>query len=202
MPVWVRNRLTFDGDKMEIDRLLQAVRYDVDENDYTQDYRGLGSIDFDKVIPLRCYFGASDVFHERKMLWGTERNSRHTRPYNGDYKVVFDTADGVPDGILESLSKQFPTLTILHEYATGFVNDCAGRLLYRGGEVVEREQMGKDSRQSTNKREVELICELWDGCSPHDWGYELDETGNYVMTGEVAQRACFMENTDGNEGSE
>ena len=51
MPNWVKNIVTFDGEQNEIERLLDFIKRDKDEDADENEY-GRGTIDFNKVIPM------------------------------------------------------------------------------------------------------------------------------------------------------
>ncbi len=165
MPNHVTNRAKLIGEPSEIRRVMEAVK--VDEV-------GLGSLDFEKVIPLPDE--VDDSYNWNISNWGTKWNSYGYENFetaeNTD-TISFLTAWSAPHLVIEKLSQMFPTVTIEHEWADEDIGMNCGRRTYYNGEKVE-EYYPDYGRES-----IEFAAAVMDRQLEEDFGLYLNasETG-------------------------
>lgn len=144
MPNHVTNILTVAGDKETVTEMHEAIK---------NDKYGIGTIDFNKIIPMpeNIYRGDLGVLERRKYgkdnwydwsvdNWGTKWNAYGYGSESIEFKpgrVWFLTAWAAPHPVIRMLSKMYPDLEITHEWANeDYGSDC-GRIVYRGGEQLD-----------------------------------------------------------------
>ena len=161
MPNLVDNIVTLKGEN--IAEIMEWIKYDE---------RPIGTIDFNKIIPMPGFIKQGDLSGEdyqkfkghnwydwRVRHWGTnwaamyfdEDDFEKAYQYAKSNQLRFVTAWSPPDEVLKELSILFPEIEIVDEY------DCAEGMFY--GVVVF-------------KNGEEIKCE--------DRSYEFDEDGNEV----------------------
>lgn len=144
MPNHVTNYVKLHGEESEILRLLQTVK---------SDEFGLGTIDFNKIIPMpddiycgdlgpkeRELYGEKNWYDWRISNWGTKWNAygySEDHQYNNDRKIYFLTAWAAPHPVIEKLSEMFPYIKIEHEWADEDIGMNCGRYVYYDGERIE-----------------------------------------------------------------
>ncbi|SDA30295.1 hypothetical protein SAMN02910447_03163 [Ruminococcus sp. YE71] len=180
MPNHITNRIKLIGEPSEIHRVMEAVKVD--------DF-GLGSLDFNKVIPMPADVFKGDLGEKERELygnnnwydwsvanWGTKWNSYGYENFetaeNAD-TISFLTAWSAPHPVIEKLSQMFPTITIEHEWADEDIGMNCGRRTYYDGERVEEyyPDYGKES--------LEFTAAVMDRQLEEDFGLYLNasETG-------------------------
>lgn len=126
--ITIDNTLSFAGSKDRIKELLEAIAYD---------YGSVGTIDFNKIIPLppEC------SFEQAQKAWGTKWNS--LRPANGVYFkhdcLFFRTANGQPSPVIAKLAEMYPDINITHTY-TATDNDIIMLDYYRDGKFLQQQE--------------------------------------------------------------
>ena len=170
MPNHVRNRLMFEGEPKQVAALLAAIQ---------NEKYGIGSIDFQKIIPMpsniyrgdlgqkeRERYGENNWYDWSVKNWGTKWNAYgydETFSYTPGEPLLFLTAWSAPHPILERLSEMFPDMEITHEWADEDIGNNCGRCSYLGGERTE------EWTPDFEEEAVEFACEVW-GTSPEDEG--------------------------------
>lgn len=146
MPNHVTNVLTIVGDKEIVANMHEAIK---------NDKYGIGTIDFNKVVPMpeniyrgdlgiteRHKYGKNNWYDWSVDNWGTKWNAYG---YDGtDYgsytfgTIKFLSAWAAPHIVIRKLSAMYPDLEITHEWANeDYGSDC-GRIIYRGGEQYDK----------------------------------------------------------------
>ena len=170
MPNHVRNRLMFEGEPKQVAALLAAIQ---------NEKYGIGSIDFQKIIPMpsniyrgdlgqkeRERYGENNWYDWSVKNWGTKWNAYgydETFSYTPGEPLLFLTAWSSPHPILEQLSEKYPDMEITHEWADEDIGNNCGRCSYLGGERTE------EWTPDFEEEAVEFACEVW-GTSPEDEG--------------------------------
>lgn len=143
MPNHVTSVITLSGDESRIKSMLEAIQ--------NEEY-GLGSVDFNKVLPMpdniyqgdlgpaeRAIYGRNNWYDWCLANWGTKSNCYGYD--NGvemeDGKLKFLTAWSAPHPILEKLSQMYPDIKIEHEWADEDIGNNCGRYVYYDGERIE-----------------------------------------------------------------
>lgn len=187
MPNHVTNRIKLIGEKSEIDRLMEAVK---------ADNIGLGSIDFNNVIPMpdnifrgnigaaeRKLYGENNWYDWSITNWGTKWNSYGYDNFditeNAD-TISFLTAWSAPHPVLEKLSEMFPAVKISHEWADEDIGYNCGRREYYGGERTE------EYYPESEKDRLEFAADVMDIDLEMDLGLYLNasETGYINIEGD------------------
>lgn len=87
--------------------------------------------------------------------WGTKWNAYEI---GFDYNAIcFDTAWSTPTPIFEALSKQFPDVTFLVEYADEDAGYNCGKMKYRAGQMIEHVDMGQHKKSPCPAPEVSVM---------------------------------------------
>jgi hypothetical protein len=170
MPNHVTNIISFkDISDERLNEILQAIK---------NDEVGIGSIDFNKLVPTPPDIFQGNLGPEEEKLygdktwmsfncksWGTKSNSYCNFPYNdGDNSIKFHTAWSAPHPILEQLTKQYPDVLICHQWSDEDFGCNVGQREYQDGECInENIPMGG------TKEAFEMASQIQ--------GYELDELG-------------------------
>mgnify|MGYP000946298790 CR=1 FL=1 len=183
MPNHVTNILRVSGDPEKVRAMFEAIK---------NDKIGLGSIDFNKVIPMPDYifqgnlgmaerekYGKDNWYDWSIANWGTKWNSYGYDPeytpkeFDGEL-IEFQTAWSYPDPLVEALSKQYPDLQFEVKWADEDFGYNTGKKEYENGEEVFC-----DIPPGGSKEALELAAEV------HGWdlaeeGYLYNEkTGEY-----------------------
>lgn len=159
MPNHITNIVAVSGDERRIQAMLKEIQ--------TDEY-GLGSVDFNKIIPM-----PDDVDSHNWSIanWGTKWNSygytSDTRFKDG--KLTFLTAWSAPHPILEKLSEIYPDIKFEHEWADEDIGMNCGRYVYYDGERTE-EYYPESSRER-----IEFAARVMDS-EPVDWGLFLNSS--------------------------
>ncbi|MBR1382210.1 MAG: hypothetical protein IJ555_00115 [Ruminococcus sp.] len=129
MPNHITNRIKLIGEPSEIRRVMEAVKVDK---------VGLGSLDFEKIIPMPA--DVDDSYNWCISNWGTKWNSYGyesiDNPDDSD-TISFLTAWSAPHPVLEKLTTMFPSVTVEHEWADEDIGCNCGRRTYYDGERTE-----------------------------------------------------------------
>jgi hypothetical protein len=143
MPNHVTNVVSFSGDKSRISAMLKEIQ---------NDEHGIGSVDFEKILPMpdtvyngslgireRELYGENNWYDWRLGNWGTKWNSygyTENTTFQDD-KIKFLTAWSAPHPILHKLSEMYPDVKMEHEWADEDIGMNCGRYVYYDGERVE-----------------------------------------------------------------
>ena len=143
MPNHITNVIELSGDESRIAEMLGRIQYDK---------FGIGSVDFEKIIPMpdnifkgnlgpeeRSKYGSNNWYDWSVANWGTKWNSYgypdNTALENG--KLTFVTAWSAPHPIMQKLSEMFPEIKLEHEWADEDIGYNCGRYVYYDGARIE-----------------------------------------------------------------
>lgn len=156
MPNHVTNLVRLKGDTDHIKNLREAIK---------NDELGLGSIDFEKVIPMpadifrgnlgaaeRAKYGERNWYDWSIKNWGTKWNAYGNV---GDLGVkapdmiCFTTAWAAPHKVISKLAQMNPDLEVEHYWADEDLGFNCGKRVYVGGEVksLYMPNFGRDSQE-------------------------------------------------------
>lgn len=143
MPNNIINSVVFQGDDEKVEKLLSEIQY--------LKY-GLGSIDFNKIIPMpdniysgdlgpeeRQKYGENNWYDWRISNWNTKWESYGYdvgNNFDGDNTIRFETAWTAPHPILQKLSEMYPEIEITHRWADEDFGMNCGERGYRNGEIT------------------------------------------------------------------
>lgn len=144
MPNHVTNIVTYEGDRKQIAEMLEAIK---------KDDLGIGTVDFNKIIPLpddiyrgdlgpkeRELYGDKNWYDWCRANWGTKWNAYG---YDKDFdysqtdSLWFQTAWSAPHSILQKLSDMFPEIEFRHQWADEDIGYNCGQHRYFGGERTD-----------------------------------------------------------------
>ena len=179
MPNHVTNVISFSGDKSRISAMLKEIQ---------NDEHGIGSVDFEKILPMpdtvyngslgireRELYGENNWYDWRIGNWGTKWNSygytENTTFQDG--KIIFLTAWSAPHPILQKLSEMYPDVKMEHEWADEDIGMNCGRYVYYDGERVE------EYFPESQKECLEFAAKVMDVSLEEDYALYLNasETG-------------------------
>jgi hypothetical protein len=180
MANYVTNRLTLDAEPERIQEILTAIAYED---------KGIGTIDFEKIIPMpgdvyrgalglkeKELYGKNTWYDWRIEHWGTKWNSRNCEcyPYEGGTEIIFDTAWSCPEPVIRHLSEMYPDARSRHAWADEDIGQNVGEALYSNGETVEW-----DIPIDGSKEAYEMAADIL-GCKLSEHGLFYDgKIGNY-----------------------
>jgi hypothetical protein len=163
MPNNITNVITILADEQRTNEILELIKMkDV----------GLGSIDFEKIIPMPENIFRGDLGQKEKALygknnwydwsienWGTKWNSYGYRDFpeyeGGD--MQFYTAWAQPEPVIKKLSEMFPDAQFRHAWADEDIGMNVGEILYQNGEYLEY-----DVPNGGSKEAYELAADILD----------------------------------------
>ena len=138
MPNHITNRLKLFGDESDIRRLMEAVK---------NDEYGIGTLDFDKIIPMpdniyRGPLGKAEMelygennwydwsIANRGTKWGAYGYEKGVDYSENGNSLRFLTAWSAPHPVIEKLAQMYPTVKIEHEWADEDIGSNCGRRVY------------------------------------------------------------------------
>ena len=164
MPNHITNIVAVSGDECRIQAMLKEIQ--------TDEY-GLGSVDFNKIIPMP---DDADSYNWCIANWGSKWNSYGYTADSGfkDGKLTFLTAWSAPHPIIQKLSEMFPEIEITHEWADEDIGMNCGRYAYYDGERTE------EYYPESNRERIEFASHVMDS-DPSEWCLYLNASGtDYV----------------------
>lgn len=164
MPNHITNIVAVFGDESRIQAMLKEIQ--------TDEY-GLGSVDFNKIIPMP---DDTDSYDWCIVNWGSKWNSYGYTADSGfkDGKLTFLTAWSAPHPILQRLSEMFPDIEFEHEWADEDIGMNCGRYVYYDGERTE------EYYPESNRERIEFAARVMDS-DPSEWCLYLNASGtDYV----------------------
>lgn len=182
MPNHVTNILVISGDDEQRQAMFEAIK---------DDKFGLGSIDFNKVIPMpehifrgnlgqseREQYGSANWYDWSIANWGTKWNSYGYHDYTEkDFDgatLTFDTAWSNPQPVIAALAAKYPDLHFSHKWADEDFGYNVGEKEYTDGE-----ESFSNVPEGGSKEALELAAEVR-GVDLADEGYLFNEaTGQY-----------------------
>ncbi|MBR1591709.1 MAG: hypothetical protein IJ666_01705 [Ruminococcus sp.] len=169
MPNHITNIIAVSGDASRIRTMLKEVQ--------TGEY-GIGSIDFNKIIPMPDNV---DSYNWAIANWGTKWNSYgYTEETDfKDGKLTFLTAWSAPHPILQKLSEMYPDIRLEHEWADEDIGMNCGRHEYFDGERIG------EYYPESNRERIEFAARVM-GSDPSEWSLFLNasETDYVFFTDE------------------
>ena len=185
MPNHVRNILRLEGDEQKIKQLMEAVK---------NDEYGIGTIDFNKVVPMPDYiykgslgraeqekYGKDNWYDWSVANWGTKWNAygyyeggEYTPKEGETPTITLNTAWCAPHPVIDKLSEMFPDVDITHEWADEDIGRNCGRFKYSDGERIEE-------YYPEGKEAYEFSFRMWD-ISPEECGLSLNDRGDGYIT--------------------
>ena len=191
MPNHIYNVVTFDCSHERAAEILKAVE---------MEGCGLGSIDFEKLIPMpddvyrgplgakemAMYPGEKNWYDFSVRFWGSKWNS-----YGYDYlpkkddALVFNTAWSAVPQVIAKLSETYPEVTVDYCWADEDFGSNTGRLQFKNGEVVDGYIPADQSSEA-----YEFAAAVQDS-TLEDFGYVLDKyTGKVRYMEEVTPQGA------------
>lgn len=144
MPNHVTNTITYDGDRKQIAEMLEAIK---------KDELGIGTVDFNKIIPMpddiyrgdlgpkeRELYGDKNWYDWCRANWGTKWNAygyEEDFDYSPTDSLWFQTAWSAPHPILQKLSDMFPEIEFRHQWADEDIRYNCGQHRYFGGKRTD-----------------------------------------------------------------
>ena len=154
MPNNVMNIVTFGCGEDTLNDILGFIQKD---NDKLNKQWGIGTIDFNKIIPMPPEYLDDDRWYEwRWENWGTKWNS-YDNYYDKDKTISFLSAWSSPIKVLTELSRQYPTVYISHKAADELILDNAAECHYVNGEFV----IDRDMMNASEEEAMEFYREVW-----------------------------------------
>lgn len=163
MPNHVENIVTFEGDEKQIKEMLEQIK---------NDEFGIGSISFNKVIPMpesiykgdlgtteREMYGKNNWYDWSITRWGCKWDAygyEDGTDYSQNENLWFQTAWSAPHPVLEKLSEMYPDIALIHEWADEDLGQNCGRYIYSEGERIE------EYIPNTNKECLDFAAYVWD----------------------------------------
>lgn len=140
MPNYVTNIITLQGDSKQIEKLLSDIQ---------KDELGIGSIDFNKIIPMpdeifrgnlgvaeTKLYGKNNWYDWSIANWQTKWNAFSFGISEKKNKIYFDTAWSAPHPILQKLSEKYPDLKITHRWSDENIGFNCGEYEYENGKII------------------------------------------------------------------
>ena len=185
LPNHVRNILRLEGDEQKINQLMEAVK---------NDEYGIGTIDFEKVIPMpsNIYRGSLGRAEQEKYgkdnwydwsvaNWGTKWNAYgyyeggEYAPKEGETPTItLNTAWCAPHPVIDKLAGMYPDVDITHEWADEDIGRNCGRYEYKDGERTEE-------YYPEGKEAYDFSFRMWD-ISPEDCYLTLNDRGDAYIS--------------------
>ena len=182
MPNHVKNTLSFSGDPKKISEMKEKIK---------NDEYGLGTIDFEKIIPMpeNIYrgdlgpsemkkYGENNWYNFRTGHWGTKWNAYGFEDYidySKDETLMFQTAWSAPHPVIEQLAKMYPDITITHKWADEDLGMNCGEYEYADGERI------REFFPEISKERIDFALDMWD-LDPAQLGLAVNCYGNdYVQ---------------------
>lgn len=160
MPNWVTNIITLNGEKEEVKKIKDLLRITYED----WDGKRVTGISFDKLIPMpeelniskpaqteeekkraveNMYkYGARDWYDWRVQNWGTKWDAAYSH-IKGNL-MWFDTAWSTPVEFVETLSKRFPKVEIILEYADEDIGNNLGKFSFVDGKATELQEFDNE----------------------------------------------------------
>lgn len=144
MPNHVTNRIKITGDPDAVKHILNKIK---------SDEFGVGTVDFEKIIPMpenifrgnlglreRKLYGKNNWYDWSVANWGTKWNAYGFDPntnYSKEKEIRFLTAWSAPHPVIEKLAEMFPSVKFEHKWADEDIGMNCGRRVYYDGERIE-----------------------------------------------------------------
>lgn len=204
MPNHIKNLIMIDPDETSAERIAEVFEA-IKNGDV-----GVGSIDFNKVIPMpehvyrgnlgpeerqkygkdNWYDWAADSSH-----WNTKWNAYDFETFeDGDTSISFSTAWSSPHPILQKLSEMFPDVHFQHLWADEDIGYNCGEREYHGGTIKSENIPTGGSKEAYDLaaeiRDYDLL-ELGLRLSADESGYVYCENDEYELIDLFEKPALF-----------
>lgn len=140
MPNWVTNSVKIETKtKKRFKEIMEFVKSE--DRDF----------DFEKIIPMpsniyngnlgaeeRAMYGENNWYDWSINNWGTKWNSNYSSVDAENRTFTFETAWSAPVKVINRLSREFPDVKIVHEYADEDIGCNCGTIVYKGGEILSK----------------------------------------------------------------
>ena len=124
-------------------------------------------------------YGAPTWYEWRVANWGTKWNS-YGNSYDGGDILHLQTAWSAPKEAIKTLSAKYPDVGMELEYADEDIGSNCGRILYKGGEIVE------EYYPETEVEAIEYACSVWEYDPKDTLGLYKNASGNgYILPSEI-----------------
>lgn len=182
----ITNELTFKNCSVEHCReILEAIQIDD---------IGIGSVDFNKIIPQpeglymgdlgikeRELYKDNNWYDWRCMNWGTKWNSYGYEDgvayYEDKNQIFFLTANRSPLTVIEALSRQYPDVLFELRYADEDFGYNTGYISYEAGEVTET-NFPTPGTLEAQKFAAEIMCLDLNFYPENGYGYVMSVEGD------------------------
>ena len=178
MPNHVTNIIEIQNDNISenvIKKMLEQIM---------NDEQGIGSIDFNKIIPMpdyifrgnlgteeRAKFGENNWYDWSISHWGTKWNAYSFGEYEDSNSISFQTAWTAPHPVLQALSNKFPNITLIHQWADEDIGANVGKIEYKSGESINEYYPETQSKEA-----YEMAADIM-GVELEDYGLILNDDG-------------------------
>lgn len=153
---YVMNLLNLLGDRNRIFSVLETIK---------RDRLGVGSVDFNKIVPFSIGHREAVPASWGNQKWGTRWNTITDYSFDviepieeseHNFQIVFVTAENAVLPIVKQLSKQNPDLLFVYSWAEDTLTDeKCGKYLYVNGRCL-----GYDL--PTGRDATVFSCDVWD----------------------------------------
>ena len=167
MPNHVENHLIFDCPQERFQEILRAVCY---EPGADAERTGIGTFDFNKLIPMPDHIYRGNLGQEERKLygkdnwydwsishWGTKWNSYSNDCDENSHTLSFQTAWAPPFPIIERLAERYPDVRFTHEWADEDMGYNVGTVEYADGEIA-----GEDIPDGGSVEAFRMALRVWD----------------------------------------
>ena len=150
MPNYVMNRIHLNGDSERILQMLKRIQ---------NERYGIGTIDFEKILPMPSCIRESEVIEWRTHNWWTKWNAcdyDSSVDYSKSGSLDFLTAWSAPHPVIKNLSEMFPDIEFVHEWAEEDLSENCGRCIYSHGRASQYYFPETESEQ------IKFSCGVWE----------------------------------------
>ena len=205
MPNHITTRIKITGDSEAVKRVLNKIK---------NDEFGMGTIDFEKIIPMpknifkgnlgvreRELYGNNNWYDWSVANWGTKWNAYGFDPntdYSKEKELKFLTAWSAPHPVIAKLSEMFPSVKLEHEWADEDIGMNCGRHVYYDGERIEEyypesEMNRLEFAASVLDIQLEEDCGLYLNASETEY-INIEYDDEYELIELFGQPALFTNN--------
>lgn len=178
MPNHVTNIIEITDGNLTKDRITEILE------SIKCDDAGIGTIDFNKLIPMPDYifrdnlgpeerekYGQNNWYDWSIKNWNTKWNGYHFGKYEGGNSISFQTAWDAPHPVIKALSQKFSGISFTHQWADEDIGVNVGRLDYRNGMVIDEYYPEAQSKEA-----YEMASDIM-GVELSEYGLVLNEDG-------------------------
>lgn len=165
----VTHKLLLKGDNDKIQKVLEFIQIEPTEDEDGYNIVGLGTIDFNKIVPMpedifrgnlgkeeRKKYGDRNWYDWSRKNWGTKWNAYNCQSDLENNIIYFDTAWSAVPGLIGKLSSMFPEVTFELSYADEDFGYNTGIVHFRNGDVIYSNIMEGGSKEAIKNAEEVL----------------------------------------------